>query len=163
MHCRHRWLLVAGLLVLAAQPVPAQEAKQGALPKQAARVDLHGDPLPTGAIARLGSVRFHHEGGLIAAAFSPDGKTILAGGVEDKGLSLRLWETASGKELSRFHVDGVELSGLAFTVDGKGVLINRRTRVELYDRGAGKLLRSFGDKNYCFAFAQSPDGTMLAT
>jgi WD40 repeat protein len=163
MHCRHRWLLVAGLLVLAAQSVPAQEAKQGAPRNQAARVDLHGDPLPAGALARLGSVRFHHEGGVIAAAFSPDGKTILAGGLEDKGLSLRFWETASGKELARFHVDGAELSGLAFTLDGQGVLVNRRAKVELYDGATGKLQRSFGDQNSCAAFALSPDGTMLAT
>jgi WD40 repeat protein len=155
---RHRFLLVLGLLWLTALPVSAQNAK-----KSPSRVDLHGDPLPDGSVARLGSVRFHHENGIIAMAFSPDAKTILAGGIQDKGLSLRLWETTTGKELFRFNADGTELGGLAFTHDGKGILINRRTVVELYDRATGKLQRSFGDKNYCSAFALSPDGTVLAT
>ena len=43
---RYRFLSVLGLLWLIALPVSAQDAK-----KSAPRVDLHGDPLPDGAVA----------------------------------------------------------------------------------------------------------------
>src|SRR5579864_8149651 len=60
--------------------------------------DFYGDPLPDGAIARLGSVRFHPPAGLIAMAYAPDGKSILAIG----GDSMRYWDADTGKELARF-------------------------------------------------------------
>src|SRR5437016_1275739 len=111
-----RSLWVLGALCLAAFQAPAQPVPQPA------RVDRFGDPLPAGAVARLGSVRFHHPGGVIAAVFAPDGKTILVAGMEKKGLSLRFWESATGKEQTRFAVENADLTGLAFTPDGKGVL-----------------------------------------
>src|SRR5262249_24735898 len=131
MRCRHA-LLVIGSLSLAAGTAPAQPVPLP--PYQPARVDRHGDLLPSGASHRLSPVRFEHAGGVIAAAFSPDGKTILAAGMENKGLSLRYWETATGKETARMDLADANLIGLAFTPDGNCVIVGRSAIVELYDR-----------------------------
>src|SRR5205814_9909760 len=73
------------------------------------RLDLHGDPLPPGAIARLGTVRFRPGGWLRYVAFTPDGKQIVS---HNAGSDFNVWDTASDKELGRH------------TADGKGVLIS---------------------------------------
>src|SRR5262249_5651452 len=150
MRCR-RALVVIGSLCLAAANAPAQPLPLP--PNQPARVDRFGDPLPAGAAARLGSVRFHHAGGVIAAAFTPDGKTILAARMENKGLSLRSGDPASGREPARLDLAKVDVTGLAFTRDGMGVLVGRRSGVELYDRKSGELQRTFGDGLDTYAFA----------
>src|SRR6266511_2052507 len=78
-------LLLAGLVVtgavLAASQAPVQrkaddtpEQKKPA-PEQV-RLDRHGDPLPPGAVARLGTLRFRAPDEANALAFAPDGKTI---------------------------------------------------------------------------------------
>jgi RNA polymerase sigma factor (sigma-70 family) len=74
-------------------------AQDGDLPRpddsQRARTDAYGDPLPSGALARLGTMRFNHGFGLNALYFTPDGKTIVSEGQS----FVRLWDAATGKEL----------------------------------------------------------------
>ena len=90
------------------------------------RFDQLGDPLPPGAVARLGSSRLRHAGQVYSLAFAPDGKTLASGGADRM---VRLWETATGKELRCFsgHDDPPPgLSALhpievAFSPDGKTV------------------------------------------
>jgi WD40 repeat protein len=60
--------------------------------------DVYGDPLPAGAIARIGTARFCHDNFVFAIAFSPDGKTLAAAGHE----GIRLWDAVSGKLLAHF-------------------------------------------------------------
>ena len=86
--------------------------------------DIHSDPLPPGAIARLGT-RGRQDGGYLftgralafySVAFSPDGKT--AATAEESGL--RLWDTRSGREKRRLlwnQDDGV--ADVAFSPDGR--------------------------------------------
>jgi hypothetical protein len=63
---------------------------------KATRPDLYGDPLPAGAMARLGTVRFRHHA--TAAAYSPNGKTLATGGRDNV---IRLFDAATGKALRR--------------------------------------------------------------
>src|SRR5262249_10560199 len=59
--------------------------------------DLHGDPLPPGALARLGTVRFRVLSGGTFITFLPGDKTLMTA-----GQTLSTWEIATGKELHRW-------------------------------------------------------------
>jgi WD40 repeat protein len=127
-------------------------------------VDLYGDPLPQDAIARLGSVRFHHPGGVNAMAFATDGQAILAVGYDNEGPSCRIWETDTGKTLTRFDLNrksSLMATCAAFALNGKAVVFGRGEVIEVYDRATGKLLRTF-DKHNNNTFALSSDGALLA-
>ena len=86
-------------------------------------VDADGEVLPTGAIARLGSLRLRHYRGTAAIAWSPDG-TLLATACPD----VKVWDSQTGKEIERFKgklkakhapYSGHQICHLAFSADGK--------------------------------------------
>lgn len=87
-----RIVALSGFLLVAA-PAPGDE-----LPKISPKVTLdhRGDPLPPGAIARLGTVRFRQGHPINSLSFSPDGKTLVTG---SNGAPIRFWDMASGREI----------------------------------------------------------------
>jgi hypothetical protein len=93
-----------------------------------------------------------------SAAFSPDGKTALCGALYDG--KLRLFDTATGKEVRRLagHADWVV--SVAFAADGKVALSGGLDRaIKLWDVATGKLLRTFPLRNGVLSsVAFSPDG-----
>jgi WD40 repeat protein len=90
MPCR-RILLLCLLLV----PALGAEAGQG----PPATKDLYGDPLPAGAVARLGTLRFRHDAMITLARFLPGGQRVLS--VSSDGIAC-VWEFPSGKPILRF-------------------------------------------------------------
>ena len=60
-------------------------------------VDRYGDPLPKGAVMRLGTVRFRHDGQAHSVAYSADGKTLASGGYG----KIMLWEADTGRPLGK--------------------------------------------------------------
>src|SRR4051794_3360727 len=76
-------------------------------------VDRYGDPLPAGAVARLGTVRLRLGGSPQAFAVSPDGQRILTA---DTTNSITTFDTATGRPLGTTprHKDTTSYS-LAFT------------------------------------------------
>jgi WD40 repeat protein len=95
------------------------------------------DPLPEGALARVGSGRLRHVGSAISVAFAADGKALASGGKD--GL-VRLWETATGREIRRFQGHKGNVDGLAFSPDGKTLLsAGTDNTVCLWDLATGNL------------------------
>lgn len=75
--------------------------------------DRFGDPLPAGAIARLGTGRFRN--GNLKPLFFPDGKTLMTA----KGHALQFWETASGRLLREIPTGSLYIWRTALSPDGK--------------------------------------------
>src|SRR5262245_4360493 len=85
----------------------------------AAKTDLYGDPLPEGAVARLGTVRLRVPYASAAVSFSADGRTFLTfqhGGI------LRTWDARTGQLQESIRLTaGSPFAGLnaGFSDDGK--------------------------------------------
>jgi WD40 repeat protein len=95
------------------------------------------------------------------AAFAPDGKTV-ATPTEDG--RLRLWETATGKEVCTFAGAPGKVEWLGFTADGK-TLISVGKEVIFWDAGTGKEIRRRAAPQVTFdrrACALLPGGKILA-
>jgi RNA polymerase sigma factor (sigma-70 family) len=106
------------------------------------RVDAFGDPLPEGALARLGTVRFNHGDGLNSLHFSPDGHTIISEGAG----TVRLWDAATGKESGHFATPEPSWDEqTALSQDGKTMIsLNQEwanDTVRTLDLAQGKQLR----------------------
>jgi WD40 repeat protein len=81
--------------------------------------DIHGDPLPPGAIARLGTLRFRAGRGITHLAFSPDGKRLVA----KSRSAVSVWDVASGRML--LEAVDQETGPLAWRSDGRGIALVR--------------------------------------
>jgi WD40 repeat protein len=103
-------------------------ALQGAASDPGSTVNVHtdrfGDPLPPGAVLRLGTVRLHHAANVTAVAFSADGALIASGsGPLDQpdisDYSVRIWEVATGKSVRRLMGHKAKINRIAFDPKGK--------------------------------------------
>jgi WD40 repeat protein len=129
-------------VVLGQQP-PTQPPR-GDTPERAAgatpgRLDANGDPLPPGALARLGSLRFRHSQAVNAVRFTADDRVVASAG---KDGTLRLWEATTGKELQRFDVSP-QTASFGLSADGKTVAApvpegGDRTTIRVWDAATGR-------------------------
>ncbi|HEV3262748.1 MAG TPA: sigma-70 family RNA polymerase sigma factor [Gemmataceae bacterium] len=136
-----------------------------------ARTDRYGDPLPAGAFARLGTVRFRHEGEAWAMAFSRDSKLLAS---TSNGGRVFVWDAATGKELRRLQIpkpNGLirpRVGPIDFSADGTVLAVASSDGIVLWDIRTGKQRRQFETSVADFREAYdgrirfSPDGKTLA-
>jgi RNA polymerase sigma factor (sigma-70 family) len=139
-------------------------------------LDHYGDPLPPGAIARLGTVRFRTDSDTWALTFSRDGKML----VGNTGGRLVVWDAATGKEHYRLPVEvrSGHRGGGPFAVSPDGTTLAvieyarpDRPKIGLWELRTGKQVRSLDlpvSRNAGFdlklgsILCYAPDGNSLA-
>jgi RNA polymerase sigma factor (sigma-70 family) len=126
------------------------------------RTDRHGDALPEGALARLGTVRFRLGNGISGMALAPDGKTAVS--VGGNGL-LQFWEIPTGKERRRIEWErGGGGRVVAYSPDSRLVAsVRDPAQLHLWEAGTGQELAQLGlPMQFIQCLAFSPDGNTLA-
>jgi RNA polymerase sigma factor (sigma-70 family) len=175
--------VAAGAGALARQAPEAPKAAPGGLKAAAAKgAGRFEAPLPSGAVARLGSVRFWSGSTVGAVAFSPDRKTLASANADR---TVRLWEVGTGKEVRVLRGHGSPVAAVAFSPDGK-LLASRSgdaafgdNSIRLWEVATGKEIRRFGatrqapapggmwshtgSVSWAFWVAFAPDGKTLAS
>ena len=103
------------------------------------RHDIHGDPLPEGALARFGTVRYRI-GPFGAAILSPDGKKLAVESVR----SVMLWEVDSGRPvvslpIAGFRIDHYPLVPMAFSPDSQHLVRVWNKELRVWDAKTGNV------------------------
>jgi WD40 repeat protein len=169
-------LVLPFLLVLSAVLSPSHthgedRIKSRATPSQPVRTDRYGDPLPTGAIARLGTVRLRAGDEVHSVVFTPDGKFVI---LSDAGAQFHgpdrfigVYDATTGARVRAFPGHRLNvLARLAVSPDGKTLAeIGGAHSVCLWDLETGRLLHEFGgdDVTNLVGIAFAPDSKTVTT
>jgi WD40 repeat protein len=128
------------------------------------RKDVLGNPLPAGALARMGALWLRQRAPVAAAAFSPDGKTLAVASTDNQDRAIYLWDLETGKERRPFPAEALWFRNLAFSPDGKRLAATATDKaIYLWDTATGKRVgQILGHPGSVYSFAFSPDGKTLA-
>lgn len=111
------------------------------------------EPLPAGAVARIGGGGLRHGSQVSALALSRDGKLLASGGWDSK---VKIWDAVSGKLLHQF---AAARGALEFSPDGKLLAVEAGLALNLVETATGKTLRKLPGGRGRF----SEDGKLLAS
>jgi WD40 repeat protein/beta-lactamase regulating signal transducer with metallopeptidase domain len=185
-------LAVAGIGPLQSAADEPRTADSAPKPDVRSSADSHGDPLPAGVLARLGTTRLRHDGEITFVAFGSEGKSLLTAGQDE---TIRLWDLATGKEIRRYtrpklaeikkeakpgpdekvmveealiQIMGGGRRGsnvpVAVSPDGKTVAARNGNSIQLWEIETGKPLRQIeAPKGGLTGLLFSPDSRILAS
>jgi RNA polymerase sigma factor (sigma-70 family) len=123
----------------ASEHEPEASATAAAPKAKLEHIDRQEQPLPTGAVARLGTLRFRHSDSITDLAIGTDGKSILSA----SGKDVYVWDLASGKERRRFPHE-TRVTSFAESCDGKLLAVGCQDgTIHLWDPSTGRDLRHF--------------------
>ena len=153
---------------------PSSEAKSAEKAKPAAKkeqthTDRYGDPLPPGALARLGTVRLRAGLYVRLLACLPDRKTFLSVATEDDRMAVCTWKLSTGEPLRRYENPTRVIRAVALSPDKATLAVGGRDlgetefRVRFWDVANGKPAGELKDVGQTWALAYTPDGKCLAT
>jgi WD40 repeat protein len=91
-----------------------------------AATDLFGDPLPEGAVQRLGSERLRY-GGIADLAYLPDGRAVVASGV-----SIDIWDMSVGEMEASHRIGPRGLTAIDISRDG-GAMVAADNAGNIYE------------------------------
>ncbi|MBN9121254.1 MAG: sigma-70 family RNA polymerase sigma factor, partial [Planctomycetes bacterium] len=96
--------------------------------------DRFGDPLPAGAVTRLGTLRFRtgNPGGLSSVAFGPGGKALVSA---HGGDTIHFWEPDTGREVRKLDAPS-SCWAVSATPDGKRLVAVGASEVWAFDLSA---------------------------
>jgi RNA polymerase sigma factor (sigma-70 family) len=105
------------------------------------RADAFGDPLPQGAVRRLGTLRFRQGGGSVNLLLpTRDGKTLVSKSYYGER-SVCVWDLATGKLLRRLPGHFEENRAVALSPDGKTLALGHDDVIRLHDLATGREVR----------------------
>jgi RNA polymerase sigma factor (sigma-70 family) len=147
---------------LSDQPKPKLQSTE--IPKNDRATDFYGDPLPDGAVMRLGTTRLRHGDLVHSVRFFADGKSIASADTN----GIHIWDAATGKRLRsfsgepkgyvyRFADTSADCRFAAFTFHNGG----DTGYIEIFDLSADRLIRTITSGRFPTA-RFSPDGKTLA-
>src|SRR5262249_36512923 len=127
--------------VLAQTPAPGQAPLK--------KLDASGDPLPHGAVARIGTLRFRHPGPVDFVGYSGDGKLLIT---HSNDSAVRFWDAGAGKQVQSLKLTTRVVIGagryypgarLLLSGDGKILLIGDNGAWKTVEVATGKTLKEF--------------------
>jgi RNA polymerase sigma factor (sigma-70 family) len=164
----------AGLLLRRAGSDPAAAPAPPGQADDEGVVDRYGDPLPPGAVSRLGTMRFRFQA--VGSAFLPDGKAVVSA-VQG---AIQFWDPRTGRLLrefttGHFTAGATGIGGFALSRDGKRLAVSGtvqgdgkpgwRSAAAVFDLTTGKAIRIIErlPLEGVNALTMSPDGKLLFT
>jgi WD40 repeat protein len=145
--------------------LPGQEAARQQMAAGEGSRDCPVDPLPAGALGRIGTARLRHNDEVTCIALSPDGATLASGGGILDRHKIRLWDRITGKEIAwpRPADSILSIDALAFSPDAKTLAALAEMTVFLWDARSASHLLKFDVPDACNTLCFTPDGHALAT